>query len=162
MTIKIYTDGACLNNQEKENKGGWAYVACVDYSSTIKSECSESGGLINTTNQRMELLACIKAIEKIMETEEDVELYTDSAYVCNCINQKWYFKWHKNGWVNSKKEPVKNQDLWKRLLNLMGKKYVKFYHVKGHSGNKYNEKVDELARNAAKAACEIDNKEVYN
>lgn len=155
--ITIYTDGACLNNQEKENKGGWAYYILYPEEGEVDHNCGKE---INTTNQRMEMTACIKAIETIIDKEDDVILYTDSAYVINCIKEKWYLKWYQNGWINAKGQPVKNQDLWRELLHLMGQKYIKFEHVKGHSGNKFNDLVDKIARNAANSAAKAAIEEV--
>ncbi len=151
--ITIYTDGSCLNNLEVENQGGWAYYILYPNNGEIEFK---SGGKINTTNQRMELTACIKAIERVSFSSEDVVLYTDSAYVVNCIKDRWYTKWYQNGWKNAKGEPVKNQDLWKELLEIMGMKFIDFKHIKGHNGNKYNDTVDRLAKAAAEAAIEVD------
>lgn len=104
----------------------------------------------------MEIKAVIIAIAEILKTphsEKNVEIYSDSAYVCNCINQQWYKKWFENGWVNSKKEPVSNRDLWESLFEGIGELQkehnVSFVKVKGHGGNTWNEKVDRLAVKAS-------------
>ncbi|SDZ06205.1 ribonuclease HI [Proteiniborus ethanoligenes] len=139
--IIIYTDGACSGNQHDENIGG--YGAVLIYKDNKKEIY---GGEVNTTNNRMELKACIKALEALKKKDIPIEIYTDSAYLCNCFNQKWYEKWQKNGWLNSKKEPVENKDLWVRLIDLVNEfQSVKFIKVKGHSGVELNELADALA-----------------
>lgn len=138
--IKIYCDGACSGNQNKNNIGGWG--ALLIFNDKIKKI---NGGEKNTTNQRMELTACIKALEAIKSTKYPIEIYTDSAYLYNCIQQKWYEKWEQNGWKNSKKLPIENKDLWEKLLNLIKKYNPTFIKVKGHSGDKYNDEADKLA-----------------
>jgi len=138
--IKIYCDGACSGNQKKNNIGGWG--AILIFNDKIKKI---NGGEKNTTNQRMELTACIKALEAIKSTQYPIEIYTDSAYLYNCMQQKWYEKWEQNGWKNSKKMPIENKDLWEALLNLIKKYNPTFIKVKGHSGDKYNEEADKLA-----------------
>jgi ribonuclease HI len=104
------------------------------------------GGELNTTNQRMELTACIRALEQLKSGKFDVAVHTDSAYLVNCINDKWYIAWQKNGWKNAAKKPVENRDLWERLLTILSLYKVVFVKVPGHSGNKLNERADELAR----------------
>lgn len=139
--IIIYTDGACSGNQNEKNKGG--YGAVLMYKGHKKEIY---GGEINTTNNRMELKACIEALRTLKRKDIPVEVYTDSAYLCNCINQKWYIKWRQNGWINSSKKSVENKDLWQDLLNLVeGINIIKFIKVKGHSGVELNELADKLA-----------------
>ncbi len=138
--IKIYCDGACSGNQNKNNIGGWG--ALLIFNEKVKKI---NGGEKNTTNQRMELTACIKALEAIKSTKYPIEIYTDSAYLYNCIQQKWYEKREQNGWKNSKKLPIENKDLWEKLLNLIKKYNPTFIKVKGHSGDKYNDEADKLA-----------------
>jgi ribonuclease HI len=104
------------------------------------------GGELNTTNQRMELTACIMALEQLKSGKYNVEVYTDSAYLVNCINKKWYTAWQRNGWKNAAKKPVENRDLWEKLLGLLALYKVVFIKVTGHSGNALNERADELAR----------------
>ena len=139
--IIIYCDGACSGNQLKQNKGGWGAV--LKYQDRTKEIY---GGERNTTNQRMELTACIRALAEIKADNFDIEIYSDSAYLVNCIQKKWYEKWLKNGWMNYKKKPVENRDLWISLLGLLAKHNVKFTKVSGHSGVELNELADELAR----------------
>ena len=139
--ILIYCDGACSGNQFKNNVGGWGAVLI------FKNKDKEIfGGEKNTTNQRMELTACIKALEQLKSKKYSIEVYSDSAYLVNCINQAWYKKWEKNGWKNSKKEPVENRDLWENLLVLINNYNPKFIKIEGHSGIVLNERVDKLAR----------------
>jgi ribonuclease HI len=146
--IKIYVDGCCLNNQEKENKGGWSFVAILhpDGETIEKVGCK-----INTTNQQMELISCIEAMFFSVEIgEKNVEIFSDSAYVVNCVKDGWYLKWIRNNWKNSKNEPVKNQELWKIFIELLEFQYFKFTHIRGHSGNIYNDRADQLAKFAAR------------
>ncbi|NLB88637.1 MAG: ribonuclease HI [Syntrophomonadaceae bacterium] len=140
--LLIYTDGACSGNP---GPGGWGAVLL--YGDNIKEI---SGAEQDTTNQRMELLAVIKALEALKVTGWDVTVYSDSAYIVNAFKQDWITNWQKNGWKNSKKEAVANQDLWKRLLALKELNNVKIEKVKGHSGDFWNERCDELARSAIK------------
>ncbi len=138
--VEIYTDGACSGNQFKDNLGGWGAV--LFYGDKRKEIF---GGEQNTTNNRMELKACIMGLREMKSTDPRIKLYSDSAYIVNCINKKWYVKWEKNGWKTSKKEPVENKDLWVELLELTRKFDVEFIKVKGHAGIEHNERADELA-----------------
>ena len=140
--ITIYTDGACSGNP---GPGGWGAVLL---SGSHTKEIY--GGELETTNQRMELQAVIEALTALKVTDWDVKVYSDSAYVVNAFQQNWLDKWQKNGWQNSKKEPVANQDLWQKLLLLTAQNRVKMLKVKGHAGDKYNERCDQLARQAVK------------
>lgn len=108
-----------------------------------------SGAERHTTNNRMELLAPIKALGTLKEPCK-VTLYSDSAYLVNCFLQGWYKGWLKNGWKNSKGQQVENQDLWKELLRLMDIHQVEYVKVKGHADNKWNNRCDELATGAIK------------
>ena len=137
--LEIYTDGACLGNP---GPGGWAALIIDNNQEKILSGNNEM-----TTNNRMELLAVIKALESINHHLE-ITIYTDSKYVINGITS-WIKKWKTNDWKNSSKTPVKNIDLWKILDISSQKKKIKWVWVKGHSGNTYNDKVDEIARNQA-------------
>ena len=153
--ITIYTDGSTKGNGRAHSYGGWAYL--VEYmkggNCKVVYTC---GAEKNTTNQRMELLAAINGLEYAVTTETfsgdgaEIILFTDSAYLCNCYNEKWYKNWQKNGWKNSKKEPVANKDLWVKLIPYFDKG-INIVKVKGHSGNPLNEKVDTLAQAAAEA-----------
>jgi ribonuclease HI len=139
--ITIYCDGACSGNQFKANAGGWGAV--LQHGGKFKEI---HGGEMNTTNQRMELTACIRALEQLKSAAYTVEVYSDSAYLVNCMHKKWYANWRKNGWKNAKKEPVENRDLWETLLALLSLYKVTFFKVAGHTGNELNERADELAR----------------
>jgi ribonuclease HI len=139
--ILIYCDGACSGNQFNDNVGGWG--AILKYGNRGKKIF---GGEKNTTNQRMELTACIKALEQLKSKNIDVEIYSDSAYLVDCMNDKWYEKWRSNGWRNSKKQPVENKDLWQKLLFLIEQYKVSFHKVDAHSGVHLNEIADELAQ----------------
>lgn len=126
--IYLYTDGACSGNQYDQNIGG--YGAILQYGQHKKEIY---GGQVNTTNNKMELLAVIEALKLIKEKQVSIEIYSDSSYVVECFNKKWYVNWEKNGWKNSKKAPVENQELWQTLLALYRKfDEVHFYRVKGH------------------------------
>lgn len=133
--VKIYTDGACSGNP---GPGGWGVILMYG---DRKKELS--GGEASTTNNRMELIAVITALEALKEPCK-VELYTDSKYVADAINQGWLKSWIKRGWKR-KDGPVKNPDLWQKLLPLLEKHMVEFIWVKGHAENPYNNRCDELA-----------------
>lgn len=139
--ITIYCDGGCRGNQTKENVGGWGVV--LKYKDKTKELC---GGKLNTTNNQMELLAVIKALESIHTTNIPIEICIDSQYVLVGITQ-WIYKWIANGWKTSnKKKPVENKELWMRLHELVNKQLtVQFIKVKGHSGVEFNELADKLA-----------------
>ena len=137
--IKIYTDGSCLKNP---GNGGWA--AIINDDGDIKRV---SGGEKNTTNNRMELMAPLNAL-KGMDPNKEIEIYTDSQYVKLGITE-WINTWLKNSWKTSKKEPVKNKDLWMELYDLTKSHEIKWIWVKAHAGNKLNEEVDLLAKQAA-------------
>ena len=137
--IILYTDGACSGNP---GPGGWGAVLIFN---GIEKELS--GANPNTTNNVMEITAVIEGL-KALKRPCNVNIYSDSAYVVNCFEKDWINNWIKNNWVNSKKEPVKNKELWLELLNLTKIHKVTFNKVKGHSNVKYNNRCDELARNA--------------
>ena len=142
--VIIYTDGACSGNP---GPGGWGSI--LKYNGNKKEIF---GGKEDTTNNVMELTAVIEAL-KLLKFPCKVKLYSDSAYVVNAFIQKWIYGWLKNGWVNSSKEPVKNKELWQELYNLTKVHEVEFIKVKGHSDNEYNNRCDELARNAIIKLC---------
>ena len=137
--IKIYTDGSCLKNP---GNGGWA--AIININDEIKKI---SGSVKDTTNNKMELMAPIKALQEIKE-QQPIEIYTDSQYVKFGITD-WIHKWIKNNWQTSKKEPVKNKELWMELYELTKTHEIKWIWVKAHAGNILNEQVDLLAKQAA-------------
>ena len=139
-TVEIFTDGACSGNP---GPGGWG--AILQYG---KAEKELSGSEPSTTNNRMELLGVIVALEAL-KRPCTVEVHSDSQYVVNAFNQHWVDGWLKRGWKNAKKEPVKNSDLWKRLLEAKKPHDVTFVWVKGHAGHPENERCDALATAAA-------------
>lgn len=144
--VIIYTDGACSGNP---GPGGWG--AILIYKENKKEI---SGGKKDTTNNVMELTAVIEGL-KLLKYPCEVELYSDSAYVVNGFEQGWIYNWVKNNWKTSGKDPVKNKELWQELYELTKTHKVKFNKVKGHSDNEYNNRCDELARNAIKSNITI-------
>ena len=144
--VEIFTDGACLGNP---GPGGWA--ALLRYKTVEKTI---AGGERETTNNRMELMAAIRALEALRRASS-VKLTTDSQYVMHGI-EKWLPRWQANGWRTSDKKPVKNQDLWERLVAAVSPHRVRWHWTRGHSGHIENEKVDKLAREAALAMAEKD------
>jgi ribonuclease HI len=139
--VIIYTDGACSGNP---GPGGWGAVLIFN---DVKKEIS--GGSKDTTNNIMEMTAVIESLKMLKEPCK-VTLYSDSAYVVNAFEQNWIEGWIKKGWINSKKEPVKNRELWEELILLTEKHNVSFKKVKGHSTNELNNRCDYLATTAAK------------
>lgn len=134
--VTIYADGACSGNP-----GPGGYGAILIYNGKEKEI---SGGEKNTTNNKMEMMAVIKALE-VLKEKCDVEVYSDSAYVVNSINNKWVYSWKKNNWIKSDKTKAKNIELWEELLKLISFHKVKFIKVKGHADNEYNNRCDKLA-----------------
>jgi ribonuclease HI len=149
--ISIYTDGSCKNNGKKDAVGGWAYSVLLNG----EGKFEDSGAELDTTNNKMELMAVIKGLEKITPlfhtSNCKLEIFTDSAYIHNCYANKWYENWQKNGWKNSKKEPVKNKELWEKLIPYFKNPDISFFKVKGHANNEMNNRVDYLAQSAAEA-----------
>jgi ribonuclease HI len=139
--VKIYTDGACSGNP---GPGGWG--AILIYKGVDKEI---SGGELNTTNNKMEMMAVIKGLEYLKESC-DVEIYSDSAYVVDSVKKGWVYSWKKNNWIKSNKQQAKNIELWEKILYLMEKHNVLFIKVKGHSTNEYNNRCDKLATDEAK------------
>ncbi|HIX63079.1 MAG TPA: ribonuclease HI [Candidatus Mediterraneibacter colneyensis] len=146
MLVKIYTDGAARGNPD----GPGGYGTVLEYTDP-KGELHVkelSQGYVRTTNNRMELMAVIAGLEAL-NRPCSVEVYSDSQYVVNAFNQKWIDGWIKKGWKRGKNEPVKNVDLWERLLRAKEHHQVTFYWVKGHDGHPQNERCDTLATTAA-------------
>ena len=147
MKVRIFTDGACSENP---GPGGWAVVF------NTASKCSTiSGNEKMTTNNRMELRAVIESYKKILSKKQRsdtyFELFSDSAYVVNSINNGWINKWQLNSWKTTKGEDVKNRDLWEELADLCNKAsslgvHINIIKIKGHAGNTFNELVDKLAK----------------
>lgn len=139
--IIIYTDGACSGNP---GPGGWGAVLIYG-----EHRREISGAEPDTTNNRMELTAAIRALEALTMPCR-VDLYSDSAYLVNAFEQGWLINWIKRGWIKADKKPVENSDLWKRLNELCSVHMVSWHKVKGHASNKENNRCDELATTAVK------------
>lgn len=145
LKVTLYSDGASRGNP---GPGGFGTVLhFVDGNGRLHTR-ELSQGFITTTNNRMELLGVIMGLEAL-KSPCVVDVYSDSQYVVNAFNQHWIPGWIKRGWKNSKKEPVKNADLWKRLIVATKPHRVTFHWVKGHAGHPQNERCDELATTAA-------------
>ncbi|MDR3013567.1 MAG: ribonuclease HI [Chitinispirillales bacterium] len=134
--VNIYTDGACSGNP-----GPGGYAAILRYKGTEKIL---SGGYSHTTNNRMELVSVIVALESLKECCE-VVVMTDSQYVVNAIEKEWVYRWKAAGWMRNKKEKAQNSDLWERLLEAIDRHQVTFQWVRGHSGHPENERCDAIA-----------------
>ena len=150
MKFEVYSDGSTRNNGRADAVGAWAYVI-LNENVKVHEDCRAEVG---TTNQRMELIAAAEALDYLFYNEicvpfDKVIIYTDSAYLHNCYTQKWYVNWQNNGWRNSKKEKVANQDLWERLVKYFEMPEVEFVKVKGHADNVWNNYVDALAQGAS-------------
>lgn len=163
MNYTIYTDGSCRNNGAPDAIGAWGYVILDENENILFSEVGLAQG---TTNQRMELeavrQACIMLDIHQMLTGvygykvelHNVTIYTDSAYIHNCYTQKWYKNWEINSWVNSKKQPVANADLWKDIIPYFEHSFVYLKKVPGHADNKWNNYVDDRVQKATLEAKE--------
>ena len=140
--VEIYTDGACSGNP---GPGGYGIIL------TYKRNKKElSGGFIRTTNNRMELLAAIVALDALTEPCE-VTLYSDSRYLVDSVTKNWLQSWKRRNWIKADKSPVKNVDLWERYLAAQARHKITIVWVKGHAENEFNNRCDELARSAAAA-----------
>lgn len=160
MNYEIYCDGATSNNGRSDAIGGWAYVV-LEVNGTTRTEIHrDSGRVDNATNQQMELTAAIRACNKLCAISKNfmqVVIYSDSAYLVNCYNQHWWKAWILNGWINSQKQPVKNKELWEQLIPYFKQspRFI-FVKVKGHSNNKFNNMVDEMAVAARTSKAQTD------
>lgn len=136
--IVVYTDGACSGNP---GPGGWAWAVAPD------GIPAAAGGELRTTNQRMEIQAVLEAVTTIsvQSPGAPIHVVSDSTYVVNCFRDRWWVRWEGNGWRNSQRKPVANVDLWQPLIELIKTNQVTFGWVKGHSGDRLNDVVDELA-----------------
>jgi ribonuclease HI len=140
-TVVVYTDGACRGNP---GPGGWAWA--------IPGGRYASGAEAHTTNQRMEMTAVLEALRALVpDRPESIDVVSDSTYVVKCFTDRWWEGWQRRGWTNSQRKPVANRDLWEPLLALAlaPDVPVTFRWVKGHSGDRWNDRVDELATVAA-------------
>ena len=132
--LRIFTDGACANNQKRINAGGWGAILVFG---EIKKELY--GGEANTTNNRMEMTALIEALGALKRKGLQMDVFSDSSYLMDCFRKRWYVNWQKNGWKTASKEPVRNQELWEQLLSLTEGQDIRFFLVKGHVDPKKNE-----------------------
>ena len=139
--VVIYTDGACSGNP---GPGGWGAILMAGDN---KKEIS--GGKKDTTNNVMELTAALEAL-KLLKFPCEVDLYSDSAYLVNGFDKGWIYNWQKNNWQTANKEPVKNKEIWEAIYKMTKVHKIKFIKVKGHSDNEFNNRCDEMARNAIK------------
>lgn len=147
MNIKLYTDGACSNNP---GNGGWACILSTVMPNGQVYETKHSGGYRLTTNNRMELIAVIEGLMHV-NGAHNIEVISDSKYVCDAFNQNWIEGWRKNNWTKGKNGKLPNADLWRTLYTLvLMQNNVKFTWVKGHGTNKYNNECDRLAVAAVK------------
>lgn len=146
VKVNIYTDGACSGNP---GVGGYGTILVYTDTNGIKHEKEFSEGYKHTTNNQMELMAVIVGLEALKKPC-DVTLYSDSKYVVDAFNNHWIEGWIKKGWKTAGKTPVKNVELWQRLLNAKETHNVTFVWVKGHAGHEYNERCDALAVEAGK------------
>ena len=144
--VKIFTDGSARGNPN--GPGGYGCVLQFVDSKGQLHERELSQGYVKTTNNRMELMAAIAGLE-LLQRPCSVELYSDSQYLVNAFNQHWIDSWIRKGWKRGKNEPVKNTDLWQRLLKAMEAHEVHFHWVRGHDGHEMNERCDGLATGAA-------------
>lgn len=140
-TVNIYSDGACSGNP---GPGGWATIVLYKTDDIVLKEEELSGYQDNTTNNQMELTAIIEGL-KSLEEICNVNIYSDSQYVCNAFNKNWIKNWQTNNWRTSNNKPVKNQLLWQELIRLCDEYRVTFNWIKGHNNNFYNERCDKLA-----------------
>ena len=143
--LAVYTDGACLGNP---GPGGWAWVVPEDQDAPEAGR-QESGSEAETTSQRMELTAVLKALDSLRDVAA-LDVYSDSRYVVDCFEKRWWEGWMRRSWRTSAKKAVQNQDLWRPLLELALQRDVEFHWVKAHYGNRWNELADFLANSAAR------------
>jgi ribonuclease HI len=142
--VEMYTDGACLGNP---GRGGYGTIL------VFEMDCIElSGGYRHTTNNRMELLACIMGLEAL-DHKYAVTVISDSKYLVDCVSKGWVMTWRQNNWKRKSGGRAENVDLWERFLALMEKHQVQLVWVKGHNGQPENERCDQLATNAANGSC---------
>lgn len=153
MKVKLFTDGAARGNPE--GPGGYGAILQYTDSNGVLHEKEMSAGYKQTTNNRMELLGVITGLEALKKSCE-VEVISDSKYVTDAFNQNWVENWIQKGWRTSTNKPVKNIDLWKRLILLVNKHTVSFTWVKGHDGHPENERCDRLATSAADGSNLLD------
>lgn len=156
MEFVIYTDGSTRGNGSPNAIGAWGYIVVVNNERKV-ADCQVVYG---TTNQKMELEACIQGCNSVMSIlmpHDRVRIITDSAYVHNCYSQKWYVKWRENKWLNAKRYPVSNKEQWERLIPFFENPQFYFEKTKGHADDIWNNHIDEIVQKAtreAKAQCQ--------
>ena len=151
MRVSIYSDGSARGNPD--GPGGYGTILQYTDPKGQLHEKELSHGYARTTNNRMELMGAIAGFEAL-NRPCDVDLYSDSAYLINAFEKGWLRTWQANGWKTSSKSPVKNQDLWERLIRAMAPHHVQVHWIKGHNGHPENERCDKLATSAADAMKE--------
>lgn len=146
----IYTDGSCLgNNRAGQRKGGWGYILFVPFNGVMHKKEGSGNELNNPTNNRMELVAVLKGLEEAsLHNPSEIIVRTDSRYVQEGMS-RWLSGWKKNGWITKSKNPVMNRDLWIKIDGLCSRMSVTVEKVDGHSGDKWNERCDILAKEGA-------------
>ena len=148
LTYEVYTDGSAKGNDPNNRSGGWAYVILYD-GDIIRRD---SGNVLATTNQKMELKAAVealKACELFWNETKEFHIYSDSAYFINFYEQEWYKTWEKNGYRNANRKPVANMEYWSEIIPYFKRKSFHFHKVEGHADNYYNNVVDQMAQKAA-------------
>ena len=152
MLVEMYTDGACSGNP---GSGGYGTILRYKYVNGDRHEKELSSGYKITTNNRMELMGPIVGLEALKKSCK-VKIYSDSKYFIDAFEKKWIDSWQKNNWRTAAKKPVKNIELWKRMLEAMEKHEVELIWVKGHNGHEFNERCDQLAVNSSKGEILIE------
>lgn len=147
LLVEMYTDGACSGNP---GSGGYGTILRYKDNAGNYHEKELTAGYEHTTNNRMELLAVIVGLEALKKPCR-VKITSDSKYFIDAFEQKWLESWQKNGWKTASKKPVKNVDLWQRLINAMSSHNIELVWVKGHAGHEFNERCDKLAVNSSKS-----------
>ena len=158
MLVKIYTDGACSGNP---GKGGYGTILIYQGVDGKEHKKEITQGFKKTTNNRMELLAAIVGLEALKKPC-DVELTSDSKYLVDAFEKNWIEGWKKKNWKNASKEPVKNRDLWERLLVAKSQHNVTFIWVKGHAGHPFNERCDQMAVSSANSSTLLEDEGFVN
>ena len=153
MNIKIYTDGACSGNP---GPGGWGCILSAVLNNGQLYEVKHSAGYRLTTNNRMELIAVIEGFAHLNGTGHNIQVYSDSSYVCKAFTEGWIHNWRKNNWTKGKAGKLPNADLWRTLWNFVSmQNQVEFIWVKGHATNPYNNECDRLAVEARKDTANL-------
>ena len=145
MIYKLYTDGATSKNGYEDAYGGCGWAVIANDELIVAGQEPIKEGATNNICELKGMINGCKTIAQVLEPTDVVLIYSDSAYIINCYKQQWYKNWEENGWINSKKQPVANKELWEELIPFFKSHNFKFEKVMGHSGDKWNEYVDKLA-----------------